>query len=83
VLRVQAEIRAAARRRDAAALEVLERALAFLGGGHTAGEAMLIGRLVALGPAEFSRALRRLPAPTPTWPAVEARLGGMLLFGMD
>jgi superfamily II DNA or RNA helicase len=83
VLRVQHEVRTAARRRDAAGLEELERALAFLGGGHTAGEAMLIERLAELGEAELRRALRRLPGPSPQWPIVEARLGGLLLFGEE
>jgi hypothetical protein len=81
VLRVQHEIRAAARRRDSEALQALERALAFLGGGHTAGEAMLVERLAGLEAAELWRALRRLPAPSPRWPVIEPRLGGLLLFG--
>ena len=80
-LRIQAEIRVAARRRDLAALEALERALAFAGGGHTAGEAMLLERLAGLGDAEFRSALRRLPEPSPRWAVIEARLGGVLLFG--
>jgi hypothetical protein len=80
-LRIQAEIRAAARRRDAAALEVLERALAFVGGGHSAGEAMLLERLSALGDAEFRQGLRGLPEPSATWSTIEVRLGGLLLFG--
>jgi hypothetical protein len=81
VLRVQREIRAAARRRDAAALEELERALAFLSGGHTAGEAMLVERLAGIGETELRQALRRLPAPSAQWPSIEARVGGLLLFG--
>jgi superfamily II DNA or RNA helicase len=81
VIRIQGEIRAAARRRDPAALEVLERALAFVGGGHTAGETMLLERLAAMGDPEFCRGLRRLPEPSPRWSVIEARLGGVLLFG--
>ena len=80
-LRVQAEIRQAARRRDAAGLATLERGLGFLAGGHTAGEAMAIERLPALSDGEFRRALARLPAPTPPWPVIEARLGGVVIFG--
>jgi hypothetical protein len=80
-LRVQAEIRQAARRRDAAGLETLERALGFLGGGHTAGEAMAIERLAAMSDGEFRRALARLPEPAPAWPVIEARLGGVVIFG--
>jgi superfamily II DNA or RNA helicase len=83
VLRVQHEIRAAARGRDAAALEELERVLAFLGGGHTAGEAMLVERLAGMDPAEFRRALPRLPAPSHGWSIIEPRLEGLLLFGGD
>jgi hypothetical protein len=79
--RVQREIRDAARRRDGTALEALERALAFLGGGHTAGEAMLIERLADLEDAELRRLVFRLPAPSPRWSIIEARLGGLLLFG--
>ena len=80
-MRIQAEIRAAARRRDAVAFEVLERALAFVGEGHTAGEAMLLERLAGLGDAEFGRGLRGLPVPSPRWTVIEARLDGLLLFG--
>jgi helicase-like protein/SNF2 domain-containing protein len=81
VLRVQHEIRAAARRRDGEALQSLDRALAFLGGGHTAGEAMLVERLAAMGEPELRRALPHLPAPSPRWSIIEPRLGGVLLFG--
>ena len=80
VARVQGEIRDAARRRDGMALDALERALAFLGGGHTAGEAMLVERLAGLESAEVRRLLPRLPAPSPRWPIIEARVGGLLLF---
>jgi superfamily II DNA or RNA helicase len=81
VLRVQHEIRAAARRRDATALDELDRALAFLGGGHTAGEAMLVERLAGVGEAELRRVLSRVPAPSRRWSIIEPRLGGLLLFG--
>jgi hypothetical protein len=77
---LQQAIRSAARRRDAAALEGLERALGFVAGGHTAGEAILLERLSAAGGAELGRVAARLPAPTPRWGPVEARLAGVLLF---
>jgi hypothetical protein len=80
-LRVQSEIRQAARRRDVASLEALERALGFLSGGHTAGEAMAIERLAATSDGEFRRALARLPAPSTPWPVIEARLRGLVIFG--
>jgi len=80
-LRVQAAIRDAARRRDLAGLETLERALGFLGGGHTAGETMAIERLGSMSDGEFRRALARLPPPSLGWPVIEARLCGMVVFG--
>jgi hypothetical protein len=78
---LQQAIRVAARRRDGAALEALERALGFVAGGHTAGEAILIERLAAAGGAELVRAAARLPPPSPRWGPVEARLSGVVLFG--
>ena len=77
---LQQAIRDAARRRDAAALEALDRALGFVAGGHTAGETMLLSRLAAASGAELVRWAARLPAPSPRWGAVEARLSGVLLF---
>jgi hypothetical protein len=77
---LQQAIREAARRRDASALEALERALGFVAGGHTAGEAILLERLAATGAAELARTAARLPPPSPRWGPVEARLSGMLLF---
>lgn len=73
-------VREAARRRDAASLARLERALAFAAGGHTAGEALLVRRLAEAEPRELAAALARMPAPTPRWDAVEARLTGLVLF---
>jgi superfamily II DNA or RNA helicase len=79
-LRLQQGIRVAARRRDLDALAGLERALAFVGRGHTAGEALELERLADLPEAEFSRGIRRLPLPGRRWEAIDARLGGLLLF---
>ncbi len=70
----------AARARDLGALERLERALAFVSGGHTAGESMLVRQLMELGPRELTRAVARLPAATPRPEAIEARLSGLVLF---
>ncbi|HEX6104425.1 MAG TPA: C-terminal helicase domain-containing protein, partial [Gemmatimonadales bacterium] len=77
---LQRLIREAARRRDAPALHLLERALGFVAGGHTAGEGMLLERLVEVEGTELARAAARLPPPTPRWGPVEARLAGVLLF---
>jgi superfamily II DNA or RNA helicase len=78
--RLQQAIRDAARRRDAPALEALEHGLGFVAGGHTAGEAMLLSELAALGGADLLRRAARLPAPSPRWGPVEVRLSGVLLF---
>ena len=51
--------------------------------GHTAGEEVLLERLAELSPAELARAAGALPAPSPRWGAVEARLEGVVLFVPD
>jgi hypothetical protein len=79
-LRLHQGIREAARRRDLDALAGLERALAFVGRGHTAGESLELERLAGMPDGEFSRKVLRLPAPRGRWEAIEARLGGVLLF---
>jgi hypothetical protein len=79
-LRLHRGIREAARRRDLETLAGLERALAFVGRGHTAGESAELERLAGLPDGEFSRKVLRLPAPGRRWDAIEARLGGVLLF---
>jgi hypothetical protein len=79
-LRLHQGIREAARRRDLQTLSGLERALAFVGRGHTAGESAELERLVGMPDGEFSRRVFRLPAPGRRWDAIEARLGGVLLF---
>ncbi|HEU5039515.1 MAG TPA: DEAD/DEAH box helicase [Gemmatimonadales bacterium] len=77
---LQQAVRAAARRRDAAALLTLERAIGFVAGGHTAGEAMLMEQMAGESGAEIGRLAGRLPAPSARWGPVEARLAGILLF---
>jgi superfamily II DNA or RNA helicase len=79
-LRLHQGIREAACRRDLEALAGLERALAFVGRGHTAGESLELERLDGMPDGEFSRKVLRLPAPRGRWDAIEARLGGVLLF---
>jgi hypothetical protein len=79
-LRLHQAIREAARRRDLQALAGLERALAFVGRGHTAGEAARLERLDGMPDAEFNRQVLRLPPAGARCDAIEARLGGLLLF---
>jgi hypothetical protein len=80
-LRLHQGIREAARRRDLEALAGLERALAFVGRGHTAGESAELELLAGMPDGEFNRKVLRLPAPGRRCDAIEARLGGVLLFG--
>jgi superfamily II DNA or RNA helicase len=70
----------AARARDRRTLERLERAMGFVGGGHTAGEAMLVDRMAEAPPRELANWLVRVPAPTPRWSWIEVRLTGVVLF---
>ncbi len=78
--RLHDAIRDAARRRDPTELHRLERALGFVAGGHTAGEAMLLERLAVQSAAEIVRASVSWPAPTPRWGPLEARLEGLVMF---
>jgi helicase-like protein len=80
VERLAEDIASAARRRDRRSLERLERALAFAGGGHTAGEAMLVQTMAQADPETLSRWLERAPAATPRWEAIDVRLTGLILF---
>jgi superfamily II DNA or RNA helicase len=78
--RLHGEVQAAARSRNAVLLAQLERALGFITGGHTAGEALLIQRLIGLSASDLCRRIPGLPAGTARWGAVEARLTGLVVF---
>lgn len=71
----------AARNRDGRGLACLGRALAFVAGGHTAGEALLVERLAESSARELAAALETLPAATARPEAIEVRLSGVVLFG--
>jgi hypothetical protein len=80
VARLQAMIRPAVRRRDTAELALLERALQFASGGHTAGEVALVEQL-ARAPLDGLRArLRELPPPTPRADEIAVQLTGLVFF---
>ncbi|HET9040023.1 MAG TPA: DEAD/DEAH box helicase [Gemmatimonadales bacterium] len=79
--RLGALVRDAARRRDGPALARLEHALAFVAGGHTAGEALLVRRLAEANDRELADAARRMPAAAPRWDAIDVRLCGVVVFG--
>ncbi|HEU4700278.1 MAG TPA: DEAD/DEAH box helicase [Gemmatimonadales bacterium] len=71
--------RGAARARDARLLAAVDRALRFVAGGHTAGEAQLVEALAALPERELVRRLAALPAPDPPPPPCAVRLLGVVL----
>jgi superfamily II DNA or RNA helicase len=78
--RLQHLIRAAARSRDAARLLRLEGALRVVAGGHTAGEATLIGRMAEEPDTRVVSELSTWPANRVLWEGIEVRLSGMVLF---
>jgi len=78
--RVQRLIREAARLRQADRLLRLERALGFVAGGHTAGEAMLVERLAGTADAELEAILSRLAPVRKEWDGLEVRLTGLIVF---
>jgi superfamily II DNA or RNA helicase len=79
--RLQGMVRDAARRHNRTRLEQLERALAFVAGGHTAGEADLVETLAKGTDRDISVAVGRLPAGTVRWDSLEVRLTGLIIFG--
>jgi hypothetical protein len=79
--RLQGLVREAARKHNAERLGQLEAALAFVAGGHTAGEAALIEKLAKGTDREISVAVGRLPASTTGCDGIEARLTGLIIFG--
>jgi hypothetical protein len=78
--RLQLQVLAAARRRDAAGLRRLDQALRFLAGGHTAGEEAIIHRTAALPDAALAAAFDRLPIQRRASEVPEVRLTGLVLF---
>jgi hypothetical protein len=72
--------RSAARRRDAGALDRVQRAIAFAAGGHSAGEAADVARLARLPDPGLIAALHHLPARAAAPSALQARVTGVILF---
>ena len=70
----------AARARAADTLVLLERALGFCTGGHTAGEELLTEALEVLDDAELMARLPSLPAPTPARAPLQPLLTGLIIF---
>jgi superfamily II DNA or RNA helicase len=72
----------AARLRDDHRLAELERAMWFVGGGHTSGEEMMLERLSEVSDDELTTMLGQT-LPQPDWDGVEVRLTGFIVFGDD
>jgi hypothetical protein len=79
--RLQALARDAARRRQARRLTQLDRALRFVVGGHTAGEAVLVQRVANATDPELAILIGALPTSGFDWSTVEVRLTGLVVFG--
>ena len=73
----------AARLRHHGSLLQLERMLGFVARGHTAGEEMLIERLVAAPAGELTSRLSRVTAAQAGWNGIEVRLTGLIVFGPE
>ena len=73
----------AARERNHNPLRQLERMLRFVASGHTAGEEMLIERLVEAPARELTSRLSRVAAAQADWNAIEVQLTGLIVFSPD
>jgi superfamily II DNA or RNA helicase len=73
----------AARLRHHDSLRELEQVLAFVAGGHTAGEEMLLERLVEAPTLELTSRLSGVTAAQAGWQGVEVRLTGLIVFSPD
>ncbi|MGZ8399639.1 MAG: helicase-related protein, partial [Gemmatimonadales bacterium] len=73
----------AARLRHHDSLQELERMLGFVAGGHTAGEEILIERLVQAPALELTSRLSRVTAAQTGWRGIEVRLTGLIVFSPD
>jgi hypothetical protein len=73
----------AARLRHHDSLRELEQMLGFVSGGHTAGEEMLLERLVEGPTLELTSRLSRVAAAQARWHGVEARITGLIVFSPD
>jgi hypothetical protein len=80
VFRLQSCMKTAARQRHAGQLGKLERAMTFVVGGHTAGEAALLARLARATDSELHRLISILPSRRPDCDHLQVRLTGLVLF---
>lgn len=73
----------AVRLRHHGSLLELERILAFVAGGHTAGEEMLIEEVVEAPARELTSRLGRITTAHGRWNGIEVRLTGLIVFDPD
>jgi len=78
--RLYAMVRPASRDRDRKTLAMVERAIRFAGGGHTAGERMLIQQLSAAPDAELLERLSSLSPPSAGTGLLDVRLSGLIVI---
>jgi hypothetical protein len=78
--RLYAMVRPAGRARDRTGLSLVERAIRFAGGGHTAGERLLVQSLSGADDAALRRHLPGLPAPSAGTGLLGARLTGLIII---
>ncbi len=78
--RLSALIRHAARLRQEKRLSELEIGLRFVAGGHTAGEELLLDRLLHTADQQLVTGLSGT-LPQPEWSGIEARYTGLIVFG--
>ncbi|HET9293625.1 MAG TPA: helicase-related protein [Gemmatimonadales bacterium] len=71
------------RARDAALTSIIQAALRFAAGGHTAGEEMLVENLLALDDAGLQSRIHGLPAANPPPTLLVPQLVGIILFEAD
>ena len=71
----------AVRRRNPDSLVQLERAIDFVAGGYTAGEAMLVERLANASESELRAQLSSLPPGRAEMDQLGVKLTGLVLFG--
>lgn len=78
--RLYSMVRPASRARERDTLAMIERAIRFAGGGHTAGERALIQDLAALNDATLRRRLPGLPEPSRGSGLLHMRLSGLIII---
>jgi hypothetical protein len=80
-IRLQRSIADASRQHQPARLASLERALAFLADGHTAGEERLIELMVDRPESQIFEMVQKVLRTANQWGELEARLTGLIVVG--